>query len=131
MRAGADAEVVAERPVVEVVPRALAGAAIAQDEEVAREQLPFEFMLNALRLIEGFPVALFTRRTGLPITAIGPELERAEAAGLIARDHATIRPTGKGQRFLNDLLEIFLPAPGARATVIPISTYSPGTSRPS
>ena len=107
------------------------GDAIQESREVLDAELPFEFMLNALRLIEGFPVALFARRTGLPITVIERELGEAESAGLLARDHVTIRPTEKGRRFLNDLLEPFLPAPGARALAIPINISSPGTSRPS
>jgi oxygen-independent coproporphyrinogen-3 oxidase len=88
---------------------ALAGNAIDEAHTVDEAELPFEFMLNALRLVEGFPVALFAERTGLPITAIAAELDRVEAAGLLARDHQHIRPTQKGQRFLNDLLEPFLP----------------------
>ena len=110
---------------------ALDGDAIQEAREVAENELPFEFMLNALRLTEGFPVALFAKRTGLPITVIDRQLNEAEGAGLLERDHATIRPTQKGQRFLNDLLEPFLPARDVRATTIPISIYSPGTSRPS
>jgi putative oxygen-independent coproporphyrinogen III oxidase len=88
---------------------ALAGSAVHESREVAAAELPFEFMLNALRLVEGFPVALFGERTGLAITAVERELRAAEEAGLIARDHLWIRPTDKGQRFLNDLLEPFLP----------------------
>ncbi len=110
---------------------ALDGDAVQETREVAENELPFEFMLNALRLVEGFPVALFTLRTGLPITVIDRQLTAAEDAGLLERDHATIRPTPRGQRFLNDLLEPFLPAQQARATTIPISIYSPGTPRPS
>jgi len=110
---------------------ALAGDAIHESREVAVNELPFEFMLNALRLIEGFPVALFAQRTGLAITAVDKPLRAAESAGLIERDHATIRPTPKGQRFLNDLLEPFLPAAQARTKTIPINIASPGTSRPS
>ena len=88
-------------------------------------------MLNALRLIDGFPVALFAQRTGLPITVVEPQLAAAEAAGLIERDHARIAPTPKGQRFLNDLLEGFLgPAPGKPPARV-ISICSPGTARPS
>ncbi len=109
---------------------ALDGNAIQEECEVAEAELPFEFMLNALRLVEGFPVALFAQRTGMPITAIARELDRAEAAGLLERDHAAIRPTPKGQRFLNDLVEPFLPAREARAA-IPISISRPGTYRPS
>jgi len=111
--------------------RALEGDAIQESREVSTAELPFEFMLNALRLTEGFAVSLFMERTGLPITAVEAELGKAEAAGLIERDHANIRPTARGRRFLNDLLEIFLPDAGRRA-VVPISRISPkGTSRPS
>jgi putative oxygen-independent coproporphyrinogen III oxidase len=108
---------------------ALAGDAVQETREVAEAELPFEFMLNALRLIEGFPAALFAQRTGLPLAAVEPQLRAAEAAGLLERDHARIRPTAKGQRFLNDLLEGFLaPAQPARRV---ISISSPGTARPS
>ena len=110
---------------------ALAGDAIHDAREVAESELPFEFMLNALRLIEGFPVALFAQRTGLPIAVIDRQLNQAEGAGLLERDHATIRPTARGQRFLNDLIEPFLPSREARAVTIPINIASPGTSRPS
>jgi putative oxygen-independent coproporphyrinogen III oxidase len=110
---------------------AMQGDAIQESREVAAAELPFEFMLNALRLIEGFPVALFAQRTGLPIHILERELSGAESAGLIARDHATIRPTEKGRRFLNDLLEPFLPVKETRGTTIPINIASPGTSRPS
>jgi oxygen-independent coproporphyrinogen-3 oxidase len=110
---------------------ALDGNGIDTSREVAASELPFEFMLNALRLIEGFPVALFAQRTGLAITAVDKPLRAAESAGLIERDHATIRPTPRGQRFLNDLLEAFLPGIQARTRTIPINIASPGTSRPS
>jgi oxygen-independent coproporphyrinogen-3 oxidase len=72
-------------------------------------QLPFEFMLNALRLVDGFPSTLFQERTGLPVTAIQKALEKAERDGLLERDLQRIRPSAKGRRFLNDLLERFLP----------------------
>ena len=52
---------------------------------------------------------LFTERTGLPMTAISRQLDEAEMLGLITRDIKHVRPTEKGQLFLNDLLEIFLP----------------------
>jgi oxygen-independent coproporphyrinogen-3 oxidase len=108
---------------------ALDGSGVDETRVVSDAELPFEFMLNALRLIDGFPVALFAQRTGLPITAVEPQLARAEAAGLIARDHARIAPTPKGQRFLNDLLEGFLgPAPGKPPARV-ISICSPGTAR--
>jgi oxygen-independent coproporphyrinogen-3 oxidase len=110
---------------------ALEGNAIQESREVADAELPFEFMLNALRLVEGFPLTLFAERTGLPIAAVEPQLRAAEAAGLIERDHARIRPSAKGQRFLNDLLEGFLPAEGAKPAARVISISSTGTARPS
>jgi oxygen-independent coproporphyrinogen-3 oxidase len=65
--------------------------------------------MNALRLVEGFPVALFAQRTGLPIARVERELAAAERDGFIHRDLATIRPTERGRHFLNDLLQRFLP----------------------
>ncbi len=87
---------------------ALAGNAVAQDEEVARGDLPFEFMLNALRLRNGFGLRDFTERTGLGVTAIAGALEEAERKGLIERDFARVRPTIKGYDFLSDLQSLFL-----------------------
>ena len=109
---------------------ALAGDAIDEAHTVDESELPFEFMLNALRLVEGFPVALFAERTGLPITAIAAELDRVEAAGLIERDHQRIRPTLKGQRFLNDLLEPFLPGHAVARPARTISISPRDTARP-
>ena len=77
---------------------------------IEAKELPFEFMLNALRLIDGFPAELFAARCGLPVTAVEAGLRAAEEKGLIERDARTIRPTGRGRRFLNDLVELFLPA---------------------
>jgi oxygen-independent coproporphyrinogen-3 oxidase len=86
-----------------------------ETRDVADAELPFEFMLNALRLVEGFPITLFTQRTGLALAVVEPQLARAEGAGLIERDHARIAPSARGRRFLNDLLEMVLePSPGAR-----------------
>lgn len=87
---------------------ALAGQAIAQDEEVARADLPFEFMLNALRLREGFALQDFMERTGLPLNAIEAGLKEAQAKGLIERDFAKVKPTEKGFDFLSDLQGLFL-----------------------
>jgi oxygen-independent coproporphyrinogen-3 oxidase len=110
----------------------LSGKPMREAREVDEAELPFEFMLNALRLIDGFPIALFTERTGLPILVVEPQLARAEQLGLIERDHEWIRPSVKGRRFLNDLLERFLPDATPARPVIPIvSTSSPGSSRPS
>jgi coproporphyrinogen III oxidase-like Fe-S oxidoreductase len=66
-------------------------------------------MLNALRLVEGFETVLFSERTGLPLSAIGAQLEQASARGLIERDPRRVRPSARGQRFLNELVGLFLP----------------------
>lgn len=87
---------------------ALAGAAIQEETEVGPRDLPFEFMLNTLRLVEGFPVHSFNERTGLAMSAIEPALIEAEKRGLITRDTERIAPTQRGQDFLNDLQALFL-----------------------
>jgi putative oxygen-independent coproporphyrinogen III oxidase len=87
---------------------ALRGNAVHEERELARADLGFEFMLNLLRLTGGFDPNLFGERTGLPISAIDGALNAAEARGLLYRDHKLIRPTDMGQRFLNDLQEMFL-----------------------
>jgi oxygen-independent coproporphyrinogen-3 oxidase len=79
-----------------------------KESTVPVKELPFEFMLNALRLVEGFPVELFQNRTGLPSAAIERQLGEAEKKQFIARDWKRIKPTARGQRFLNELLELFL-----------------------
>ena len=89
--------------------RALGGEAVSNEHEVAREQLPFEYMLNALRLREGFELAQFSERTGLPITAIQRGLQAGEAKGLLARDFVRAWPTDRGFDFLSDLQQLFLP----------------------
>ncbi|WP_413187272.1 radical SAM family heme chaperone HemW [Paraburkholderia sacchari] len=93
------------------IEEARAGKPIQEEHEVSARDLPFEFMLNALRLVEGFPVHRFLERTGLPITTIEPALQEAEKRGLILRDYEKIVPTELGQRFLNDLQELFLREP--------------------
>ncbi|MFN3416490.1 MAG: radical SAM family heme chaperone HemW [Caldimonas sp.] len=87
------------------------GQAVAQEHEVARQQLPFEFMLNALRLKDGFELAQFGQRTGLPLSAIAPGLDEAERRGLLARDWQRVWPTAKGFDFLSDLQALFLEDP--------------------
>ncbi len=87
---------------------ALAGRAVTQDEDVKRADLPFEFMLNALRLREGFALQDFMARTGLPVTSIARGLQEAERKGLIERDMARVRPTERGFDFLSDLQALFL-----------------------
>jgi oxygen-independent coproporphyrinogen-3 oxidase len=90
--------------------KALARAFVAQETQVSRSDLPFEFMLNALRLKDGFALQLFAERTGLPLTAIEKELQLAQAKGLLERDLARVRPSVRGYDFLNDLQSLFLPA---------------------
>jgi oxygen-independent coproporphyrinogen-3 oxidase len=89
--------------------QAIEGAAVSNEHEVAREQLPFEFMLNALRLKAGFELVQFSERTGLPVTAIQRALETAESRGLLERDFARAWPTERGFDFLSDLQQLFLP----------------------
>jgi oxygen-independent coproporphyrinogen-3 oxidase len=86
-----------------------AGNAIQEQHEVVAAELPFEFMMNALRLCEGIPVNLFEQRTGLSFAVLTTRLQQAEQRGLMARDFQWLKPTPLGQRFLNDLLQIFLP----------------------
>jgi len=75
---------------------------------VTARELPFEFMMNALRLTGGFPRALFAAHTGLALAAIEPQLTEARRRGLIEITAEDIRPTERGRHFLNDLLELFL-----------------------
>ncbi len=89
--------------------KALAGNCVAQDDEISRADLPFEYMLNALRLKDGFGLQQFSERTGLAITAIQKGLEEAERKGLIERDFARVKPSLRGYDFLNDLQSLFLP----------------------
>ena len=93
--------------------KALAGLAVSSSEEVTRKALPFEFMLNALRLRDGFELELFTRRTGLPVSAIGAALEEAQQQGWIEALNqpgrsARVLPTERGFDFLSDLQSLFL-----------------------
>ncbi len=96
----------------EYLQRAAAGAPVQEQHELSRKDLGFEFMMNALRLTGGFEAALFAERTGLSLTAVERSLQEAVQRGLIARDHIRIAPTKRGHRFLNDLLQLFLPAGG-------------------
>ncbi len=91
--------------------KAALGLSNEEEKKVSVTELPFEFMLNALRLTEGFSNSLFVERTGLPISTISRQLEKAASLGLIERDHLQVKPSAKGRLFLNDLLELFLPKP--------------------
>ncbi|WP_291089696.1 radical SAM family heme chaperone HemW [Hydrogenophaga sp.] len=88
--------------------RALEGNAVVSADEVSRAELPFEFMLNAMRLKEGFSLQQFMERTGLPLSSIEPGLAQALQKGLIARDAARVWPTERGFDFLSDLQALFL-----------------------
>ena len=83
-------------------------AAIGGDERIAPQQRPFEFMLNALRLVEGFALATFEARTGLPASAIAAPLAEAETRGWLRREDGAVRPTALGRRFGNDVIALFL-----------------------
>ncbi|HEX6833298.1 MAG TPA: radical SAM family heme chaperone HemW [Rudaea sp.] len=83
---------------------------VGGDDPVAREQVPFEFMLNALRLNDGFTLADFSARTGLDAIVIADTLQDAHARGWLALDGDRVEPTELGRRFLNDVIGLFLPA---------------------
>ena len=93
---------------------ALHGAPLAESAEVRRGDLGFEFMLNALRLADGVPSALFGERTGYPLAIVARELEEGVRRGLLDPDPSRIVATPLGQRFLNQALEPFLPRDDAR-----------------
>ncbi|MDI1251733.1 radical SAM family heme chaperone HemW [Thermomonas sp.] len=83
-------------------------AGIGGDEFLSESRLPFDFMLNALRLNEGVPLTMFEARTGLPRAAIAGTLEIARERGLLEVDEAWLRPTELGRRFANDVIGLFL-----------------------
>jgi putative oxygen-independent coproporphyrinogen III oxidase len=85
------------------------GGAVQEERAVAAGEVGFEFMMNALRLNGGFPSRLIEERAGVPLTAVLGDLDEAERRGLVTRDHERIAPTELGRRYLNDLLQIFLP----------------------
>ncbi|RMH93304.1 radical SAM family heme chaperone HemW [Lysobacter pythonis] len=82
--------------------------AIGGDEDIGPERRPFDFMLNALRLNEGFSLDLFEARTGLPVAAIRAELDTALARGWLETDGRRLSPTELGRRFTNDVIGLFL-----------------------
>jgi len=88
--------------------RALAGDAVVSADEVARKQLPFEFMLNALRLKDGFLLQQFTERTGLPLSTIDQALQQAQSQGFLTCEASLVKPTARGFDFLSDLQSVFL-----------------------
>ena len=88
--------------------QALKGDSVTQSTEVTRQDLPFEFMLNAFRLRDGFALADFVDRTGLSVTSVQKGLQQAETMGLIGRDLHRVWPTERGFDFLSDLQALFL-----------------------
>lgn len=89
--------------------KALSGEPMASETEVAAADLPFEYMLNALRLRDGFELARFAEDTGLPTTVLQPALQTAERKGWITQSGGRVVPTEQGFDFLSDLQALFLP----------------------
>ena len=85
-----------------------AGAPVHEQTHVTRDDVGFEFMLNALRLTDGVPASLFAERTGFPLASIAARNRRSGARGLLDADPALLKPTELGRRFLNDLQALFL-----------------------
>jgi len=85
------------------------GQMVDSEWQIGREDLAFEFMMNALRLVDGVEAGLFQQRTGLPLRSLQATLQKAQQQGLLAQTSGVIAPTLKGQRFLNELLGMFLP----------------------
>ena len=92
--------------------QALQGRAVSNEHTVSADELPFEFMLNALRLAEGFDLPLLAERTGLGLQALQPGLQQALDRGWLRQDGQRLRPTARGFDFLSDVQQLFLAAPG-------------------
>src|SRR5690606_15997168 len=92
----------------EYMDRMRQGNPVQEEREIKRGELGFEFMLNAMRLIDGIEVNLFMERTGMPLNVIERALNEAESKELLYRDHMILKPTELGRRFLNDLQGLFL-----------------------
>ncbi len=89
--------------------RAGTPAGVGGDAPVREAELPLEFLMNALRLVEGVPAALFGERAGLPLAALEPGWSQARARGLLENDPERLQASELGLRFLNDLLQAFIP----------------------
>ena len=106
-----------------------AQSTLSKEITVEARELPFEFMLNALRLVDGFPIALFQERTGLPMSAVQAQLEEAERKGLVQMDWQRLRPTERGRLFLNELLGLFVGGGSTgRGSGVPIAGPATRTS---
>lgn len=88
---------------------------------LSQHDVIIEFMMNALRLSDGFPTHLFQERTGLPLATVMPVLKSAASKGLLSAEGQTIRATETGKRFLNDVLCLFLPAEHAELARAPVT----------
>ncbi len=95
-------------------------APLLEEATVAREDLGFEFMLNALRLTDGVPSSLFAQHTGYPLSLVARPVAAAVAKGLLDPDPARLQPTALGRRYLNDLQEMFLAGPRRAAEPAPL-----------
>lgn len=93
------------------------GESVASRQRVAPDDLPFEFMLNALRLVDGVPSEWFEARTGASLASIAAPIEQAVRRGLLRDDPLRLAPTPFGLDFLNDLQQLFLPRLAARTTI--------------
>lgn len=99
------------------------GGYIAGEDRISADDMPFEFMMNALRLVEGVPASYYAARTGLRLDALQPVLQRLRQDGLLRNEPELLAPTETGLRFLNSVLQRFLPAELKRAgssKIIPI-----------
>ena len=103
------------------VQKVAAGQPATERREVTREEIGFEFMLNALRLTEGVPAALFAERTGFPLAVVARPLAEGAQRGLIVDDPSRLAATELGQRFLNTTLELFLPRAAAVTAAVPVA----------
>lgn len=88
--------------------QALQGNAVERAWNISHDELGFEFMMNALRLIDGVPTHIFQQRTGLSLHSLNAAIKKAQNKGLLSVSQGHIKPTLLGQRFLNELLELFL-----------------------
>jgi len=100
--------IIKEKHPREYIQKTASGSPVISEQSLSRHELAVEFMLNTLRLVDGFSTAIFAERTGLPISVLEKALTEAEQQGFIHWSLDNIRPTKKGQLFLNNLLELFL-----------------------
>ncbi len=88
--------------------KSLQGLAVEREWVISKDELGFEFMMNALRLIDGVPLSLFQARCGLSLQSLHDAMTKAQNKGLLVVENNYLKPTLLGQRFLNELLELFL-----------------------